>query len=285
MTAAIPLGLALIMFSLGLSLWLADFRRVVTQPRGVLIGLVNLLVLSPLLAFAIAELYALEAVFAVGLVLLGASPGGTMANLLTHLARGDTALSVSMTALSSLAATVTVPLYLALAINHFDAPLPDSVDTTGIALRVFALTVVPLALGMAVRERAPAWVSRREQLVKRVALGVFLVLVVGAIVSEAAEVTKHIGELVAATLTLNVAAMALSFCIARAARLDLPQATAVSIELGVHNAALAIAVGALLADEVSIPAAVYSVFMFVTAGLFARAMYRRNAMAQRALTR
>jgi len=287
MTAAVPFGLALIMLSLGLSLRLADFRRVVTQPRGVLIGLANLLVLSPLLAFAIAKLYALEAVFAVGLVVLGASPGGTMANLLTHLARGDTALSVSMTALSSLAATVTVPLYLALAIAHFDAPLPDSVDTTSIALRVFALTVVPLAIGMAVRARAPDWVHRHEQLAKRLAFGVFVILVAGAIVSEAADVTKHIGELVAATITLNVAAMALSFCIARVARLDLPQSTAVAIELGVHNAALAIAVGALLADEVSIPAAVYSVFMFVTAGLFARAMYRRNVSAarQRAPTR
>src|SRR5262249_58566092 len=100
------------MVSLGTSLVLDDFRRVVVYPRGVAIGLANLLLLSPFLAFAVAEVYNLEPAMAVGLVLLGASPGGTLANLLTHLARGDTALSITMTATSSLAAVITVPVFL-----------------------------------------------------------------------------------------------------------------------------------------------------------------------------
>ena len=106
----LPIALAVIMISLGLSLTVADFRRVFVYPKGVSIGLVNLVLISPLLAFAIAEAFALDPALAVGLVLLGSSPGGTMANLLTHLARGDTALSITMTATSSLAAVVTVPL-------------------------------------------------------------------------------------------------------------------------------------------------------------------------------
>ena len=118
-TVAVPIGLALIMASLGLSLVPDDFRRIIKMPRGVAIGMVNLAFISPLLAFAAAELFALSAVMAVGLVLLGASPGGTTANLLTHLARGDTALSVTMTAVSSICALITVPLYLGLAIDHF----------------------------------------------------------------------------------------------------------------------------------------------------------------------
>ena len=117
----LPLGLAIIMLTLGLSLTGEDFTRVLSAPRGVAIGLGNLLVISPLLAFAAAEVFGLDPVLAVGLVLLGASPGGTLANLLTHLARGETALSVSMTAISSVAAVVTVPLFLGLAIGHFDA--------------------------------------------------------------------------------------------------------------------------------------------------------------------
>jgi BASS family bile acid:Na+ symporter len=119
--ALLPLALAIIMISLGLSLTPADFKRVFVLPRGVAIGITNLLLISPFLAFAIAELYGLSPELAVGLVLLGASPGGTTANMLTHLARGDTALSVTMTAISSVAAVVTVPLYLDLSINHFDA--------------------------------------------------------------------------------------------------------------------------------------------------------------------
>jgi len=140
----------------------------------------------PLLAFGVAELYGLEAAFAVGLVLLGASPGGTTANLLTHLARGDTALSVSMSALSSLAAVITVPIYLGLAVAHFDASVADDVRLSGVVVRVFAITIIPLAIGMA------------------------------------------------------------------------------------------IAVGALVADELTIPAAIYSAVMYLTAGAFARIMYRRN---------
>ena len=111
-TVVLPIALAVIMGSLGLSLTPADFKRVFVLPKGVSIGLVNLLAISPLLAFGVAELYSLSPELAVGLVLLGASPGGTMANLLTHLARGDVALSVTMTAVSSVAAVLTVPLYL-----------------------------------------------------------------------------------------------------------------------------------------------------------------------------
>jgi BASS family bile acid:Na+ symporter len=277
-TALLPAALALIMASLGLTLTLADFRRVATRPRGVLIGLANLFVIAPLLAFAVAELYGLEPLFAVGLVLLGASPGGTMANLLTHLARGDTALSITLTGLSSVAAAITVPLYLAVAVAHFGAPVDDDVTAIGIAAQVLAITVVPLGLGMLVRARRTAWALAHQEQVKRVALVAFVLVVVGAVASEFGEVSAHAAELAAATVTLNVAAMAISFSLARAARLDLAQSTAVAIELGIHNATLAIAVGTLVADELTIPAAVYSSFMFVTAGAFARVMHRRNAL-------
>lgn len=275
-TIALPIALALIMGSLGLSLTVKDFGRIVTQPRGVLIGLANLLLVSPLLAFAVAELYGLEAAFAVGLVLLGASPGGTTANLLTHLARGDTALSVSMTALSSLAAVVTVPVYLALAVAHFDASVADEVGMAGVVVRVFAITIVPLAIGMTIRARRTAWAVEREGAVKRVALVAFLLVVIGAVASEFGTVQENFAELALAALTLNLLAMSVSFSVARAARLDSRQSTAVAMELGVHNSTLAITVGALIADSLTVPGAVYSVFMFLTAGAFARLMYRRN---------
>src|SRR5687767_5937335 len=132
----LPLALVLIMSSLGLTLTPADFRRVVTAPRGVGIGLLNLLMISPLLAFGVGEIYGLTATLAVGVVLLGASPGGTTANMLTHLARGDVALSVSMTAVSSIAAVVTVPLFLSLGADHFGAAdISDEISMPGIAAR------------------------------------------------------------------------------------------------------------------------------------------------------
>jgi BASS family bile acid:Na+ symporter len=276
----LPLALALIMGTLGLSLTPADFKRVFIRPRGVLIGLANLALISPLLAFAAAELYQLEPTLAVGLVLLGASPGGTLANLLTHLARGDTALSITMTAISSVAAVITVPLFLSIAVDHFDAPVGDDIGMLWIVARVFAITIVPLSIGMWLRARNPPRAKAAEPMVKRVAAVVFVLVVIGAIVSEFETVTDNFTELALATFTLNVAAMAVSFTIALLARLNQRQATAIAMELGIHNAALAIAVGASITDELSIPAAVYSALMFVTAGAFARVMYRRNGSPQ-----
>src|SRR3712207_2103592 len=139
------------MTSLGLGLRVEDFRRVVVAPKGIGIGLANHVVSSPLLAFGVAELFGLEAALAVGVVLLGASPGGVMANMLTHLARGEVALSVSMTAISSVAALVTVPLYLGLAIDRFGADLEDEIGMAGHVARAVLITIFPLGIRLGVR--------------------------------------------------------------------------------------------------------------------------------------
>lgn len=276
-TIVLPIALAVIMLTLGLSLTAADFRRVIKQPRGVAVGMLNLALISPLLAFAIAELYGLEPILAVGLVLLGASPGGTMANLLTHLARGDTALSITMTAISSLAAVITVPLFLELSTEHFGATgIDDDVDMLGVVVRVLVITVIPLAVGMYLRARHTQRVLEIQDTARKVALGVFLVVVAGVVVAENDLLLDNLGVVVPAAITLNLAAMAISFTIARLVRLDDRQSTAIAIELGVHNSTLAIAVGATIATALTIPAAIYATFMFISAGLFARLMYRRN---------
>jgi bile acid:Na+ symporter, BASS family len=276
-TVGLPIALAGIMIALGLSLTPADFKRVFVFPKGVAIGLFNLLLVSPLLAFLVAEGFGLAPALAVGLVLLGASPGGTMANLLTHVARGDTALSVTMTATSSIAAVVTVPLFLSLAIDHFDASVADDVSMGGVVARVFLITVIPLSIGMTIRARRTAWAVENEPKAKKLALILFLLVVIGAVASEFETVTENFSELALAALTLNVAAMTISFTVARLARLSGAQATAIAMELGVHNSTLAITVASSVATVLAIPAAVYSVFMFITAGAFARVMYKRNA--------
>lgn len=273
----LPVCIAGIMVVLGLSLTSDDFRRVLAIPRGVGIGLGNLLVISPLLAFGIAELTGLAPELAVGLVLLGASPGGAMANLLTHLARGEVALSVTMTAVSSILALITVPLYLGLAIDHFGADLSDDFGMASIVVRVFLITVVPLSIGMTVRHLRAGWVEDHYETARRLSLGLFVVVVVAAVASEADLIFDNIGAVAAAALALNVAAMGIGFGVSRLARLNTRQATAIAMELGVHNSTVAIAVAALIDTELAIPAAVYSMFMFVTAGTFARYIAARNA--------
>lgn len=279
-TVVLPVALAVIMVGLGLELTVRDFKRVALEPRGAAIGLLNLIVISPLLAFVIAEIYSLSAGLAVGLVLLGTSPGGTTANLLTHLARGDTALSVTLTAISSAAAVITVPVFLELAIDRFGAEeLTGDLGMLGIVLRVLLVTIIPLAAGMWVRANRTALAERIVGPFKRISMAIFVLVVVGVIIAENDLVLDNFDDVAAAALTLNLAAMTVSFTIARIARLDNRQATAISIELGVHNSTLAIAVGASLATVLTVPAAVYASFMFITAGLFARVMYVRNGRA------
>jgi BASS family bile acid:Na+ symporter len=279
-SVVLPGAIAVIMWSLGLTLTREDFRRVLVAPRGVAIGMLNLALISPLLAVAMAELFSLPPTLAVGLVLLGASPGGMMANMLTHLSRGDTALSVTMTAISSVCAMITVPLFLELSANHFGATDVGDVSMLGVVVRVFAITIVPVAIGMEMRRRNPARVDAAYPRVRRFALSLFAIVVVGAIVSEHDTVTENVADVAGAALALNVAAMLLSFTISKLARLDDRQATAIALELGIHNSALAIAVGATLATDVAIPAAVYATFMLFTGGAFAWAMSRRNAGAE-----
>ena len=273
---ALPLALATIMGSLGLSLTPADFKRVFVVPKGVAIGLTNLLLISPFLGFAIAEIHGLDSELAVGLVIMASAPGGTMAALLTHLARGETALSVTMTALSSTLAVVTMPFYLGLAIDFFDVDFQGDVSMLGVVARVFAITIIPLSIGMYVRAKRTDWVREHEPRIKRLTLIVFVLVVIGAVVSELDIITDHFTELASATLTLNVAAMAVAFVVSRFAGLNQRQTTAISLELGVHNSTLAIAVATAIATILATPAAVYSLFMFITAGLFARIMWARN---------
>jgi bile acid:Na+ symporter, BASS family len=277
-TVLLPIALAVIMLSLGMSLTLDDFRRVVIYPKAVGIGLANLLLLSPFLAFAVAEAYNLEPVLAVGLVLLGASPGGVLANLLTHLARGDTALSITMTATSSLAAIILVPVFLKLATSHFGASELDThVSLIGVVARVLLITVIPLSIGMWLRARRPQRVTEIGGTVRRTALVVFVAVVVGVIIVEQDRVVDNLGAVAGAAITLNLLAMAGSFTIARLARLSSRQATAIAMELGIHNSTLAVAIGATIATELTIPAAVYAAFAFIPAGLFAWLIHRRNA--------
>lgn len=277
-TVVLPVALAVIMFTLGLGLTVDDFKRVIVIPKGVAIGLFNLLLISPFLAFALAELFGLSPELAVGLVLLGATPGGTLANMFTHLARGETALSITMTAISSVVAVITIPLFLGLATDHFgNVGNLDEVNMFSVALRTFLITVLPLSVGLYVHHRMGARAESLRKKLSPVALVLFVLVVVAAIVVEFDLIRDNFSKVAIAALALNLLAMTISFTLSRVSRLSQRQATAIALELGVHNATVAIAVAGMLdIDVLMAPAAVYSLFMFITAGLFAKFMHTRN---------
>jgi len=276
----LPLALFVIMFSLGLGLGLQDFRRIAAQPRDFLAGMVSQLLLLPAVAFAIAVAWAPAPAFAIGLVIIAAAPGGVTSNLLTRYAGGDTALSVSMTAVTSLASIVTVPLVVFLAIGHFlGAGHAAELSMTGIALRMFAIVTVPVVLGMAVRGVRPALAARCEPAMGIVSGVLFAVVLAGAIWVERANIAAYFAQAGLATLTLNVAMMAIAFWGAILIGCRRPQRIALSLECGLQNGTLALAVVAALGLDpaYTVPAAIYSLLMFATAIGFVLVVRRGRA--------
>ena len=288
-TLFLPLALGVIMLGLGMGLEAADFRRVGEQPRAAMVGLAGQLVVLPAVGFLLAWLLPFShPAFAVGLIILAASPGGATSNLFTFLARGDVPLSISLTAVSSIAGVVTMPLWVKLGLAAFmdDAsavglPLLESV------LQIVAITLVPVAIGMWLRKRFPAAAARSEPTVRVLSVILLAIVVIGALVRERAIVIDGFIETGPASLALNVGTMAVGWGMATLARLGRPQRVTISLEVGIQNGTLAIAVASsplmLNSPDMALTPAIYSLIMFATAGTFAAVMSRRARRAAGAL--
>jgi BASS family bile acid:Na+ symporter len=277
----LPVALGVIMLGLGLSLTVADFQRVVRYPRPVLVGLICQMFVLPAACLLVAEAFDLSPELAVGLMLLAASPGGATANLFSHLARGDVALNITLTAVNSVLSLITLPIIVTLAMAHFmgegkSIPLPLEK-----VVQVFAIVLIPVAIGMAIRSRSPGFADRLSRPVKILSI-LFLVLVVAAtMVKERNQVFGFIQQVGLAALTFNVISMLIGYLVPRLVRIEKRQAIAIGMEIGIHNGTLAIAIASsplLLNNSVmAIPPAVYSVIMFFTAAAFGYLVNRRAA--------
>jgi len=274
----LPLSLAFIMFSLGLALVVEDFRRVLRQPRDFMIGAASQVLLLPAVAFGLAFALSMAPALSVGLIIIAACPGGVTSNLLTHLARGDTALSVSLTAVCSLLSVVTLPLIVGLGVVTFMGEAAPDLAVAQIAGGSFAIVALPVLAGMAVRRAAPDFAIRFERIARHVATALFALIIAGAIWSLRAEIGFYFAAAGVAAVALNVVMMALAYGVAKGARLGPRQQIAITLECGLQNGTLAIFVAlSLLGDEImSIPGAVYSVIMYATA-LFYLLWARRQA--------
>jgi len=285
-TYFMPITLVVIMLGLGLSLTLADFKRVLLFPRAIVIGLGCQMLLLPLLCYGLVVAFALPPVLAVGLMLLAASPGGAAANLFSHLARGDVALNLTLTAVNSLLSLLTLPLIVNFALTAFMGEgkvLPLQSDKI---LQVFAMVLVPVSLGMLVRHHRPALAQRVDRPF-RVVSAVFLALVVvAAVIKERALIGTAVQAVGLAALTFNLCSMALGYGLPRLLRLNQRQSIAIGMEVGIHNGALAITIASspqlLNSSAMAIPPAIYSLIMFLTAGLFGWLLQRRAPTADAA---
>lgn len=279
----LPLALVVIMFSLGLGLGWADFRRVVEEPRAFMVGMAGQLLLLPAVAYLVILVFDPPPNLAVGLMILSFCPGGMSSNMLTRMARGDVALAVSLSATSTFVAIFTMPLLTGLAVYHFIGRDGGDVDIAWLSLQLLALTALPLAVGVALTMRAPALAAWLDPHMNRLATVFFLAIVVGAVSANWAEFLTQLAILGPALLALFVALLLAGYGLSRLAGLHHRQTTAITIEVGIQNATLGMTVGALLVGRsdglpaFSLPSAVYGVMMYVAILPFVYWLRRRNA--------
>ena len=266
-TIGLPVALGIIMFGLGLSLTLGDFARVLKQPKAVIVALACQLLLLPAICFGLVMLFQLPPILAVGMMMLAASPGGTTANLYSHLFRGDIALNISLTAVNSVIAVVTLPIITNIAIWYFD-PFDDQLGMQwSKAIEVFAIVLLPVALGMLVRRFWRGFADRMDKPVRIISVIVLVVVIAGAVASNWALLVENFARLSLITIVFCLISLTIGYLVPRWLKVGRRQAIASSFEIGIHNATLAIVIAqtVLGSVELSLPAAVYGVLMFFIA--------------------
>lgn len=267
----LPLSLAFIMFGMGLSLTLADFKRILLFPKAVSIGLFNQLLIIPLLAFGLVKIFGLPAELAVGVMILAACPGGATSNLITHLAKGDSALSITLTAFSSMITVFTIPFLVNFSISHFMGTSGEAIQLNVIStvVSVLIITILPVLIGMILLAKSPKLAIKIEPTFRKLSAVFFVFILIAAVVKERENLINYMFELGPLVIVLNVVTLAVGFYSARILGLSAKQSKTISIESGIQNGTLGIAIAATLIgnSQMTIPSAIYGILMFVTAGI------------------
>ena len=269
-TIMLPLALAIIMIGLGLELTPKDFARVSKHPKAVIIALFCQLVLLVGIAFILCKILALPPLLAVGLMLLAASPGGSTANLFSYLFKGDIALNITLTAINSVIAALSLPLIVNFSIQYFMNDAQQISMQFSKILQVFAIILIPVAIGMTIRRYAPHF-SEKLNTPLRIFSVVFLILIIiGAITKERAHIVEYITHVGLATIIFCICSLLIGYFVPRFVGINSAQARACAFEIGIHNSTLAMTIALTVINNtaVAMPAAVYSIFMYFFAAIF-----------------
>jgi len=278
-TVILPVSLFIIMFGMGLSLRVADFSNVLKQPKAAMLGVSAQLIALPVIAFLLAVAFKLPPELAVGLMIISFAPGGATSNMFTNLAKGDVALSISLTAIVSLLTPFTLPLFTMLSMdyfigsaNEFELPLVKTI------IQLLVITIVPVIVGMFVLLKWQRLANKVEPLI-RVFSGVFLLLIILAIVfKNKAHMLEFFMQVGAATLSLNILVLSFGYFLAKWFNLSRNQSVSIAYEVGIQNGTLALMVaGTLIGNStMMIPAATYSIFMFISGFGFGLLLKRQH---------
>lgn len=278
-TILLPLSLVVIMFGMGTSLVIEDFKRVFVYPKAVAIGIVGQIFLLPLVGYLFASQFDLSPEIAVGIMVLVACAGGATSNMIVYLARGDVALSVTLTAISSCITVITIPLVINFALFHFMGATEETALPIGSTnMKLFMITLLPVFLGMLLRYYYAGFAIRLEKPMNKLTTIIFVLIVAAILFKVRGQLAEHLIAIGPVSYFLNLSCMALGFMAARIFQLSDRQSTTVSIEIGVQNSATGIFIAATLLNnaEIAVVPAVYSLAMYLNAGLLLFFMYRYN---------
>jgi len=271
-TKLAPIGLALIMLGLGMSLTIQDFVRVVKIPKDFFVGFICQLVLLPIIALSLALLLNLPAELAVGLMLIACAPGGVTSNVLTKFVNGDVALSITLTAVVSLISIISVPFIIFTSIDFFKISTVKEISMTGIALKMFLVVTVPVIIGMLIKHFAENFIDKQALLIQKISVTLFMLVFAAIYIEEWDNILFYIVSAGLVTLLLNISMMIIGFYIAKYFASGVAQQKCISIECGLQNGTLALFVGTQIFGEnittFIIPTAAYALIMMITSIIF-----------------
>ena len=267
----LPLALAFIMFVLGLGLTGSDFLRVVKQPRDFFVGAFSQIILLPIIAFILVKIWPIAPELAIGVMIIAAAPGGVTSNLLTSLAKGDVALSISLTAIISLLCVITIPFIVLTSVGLLsDSSITQDISLFSMSRDMFLIVTVPVILGMLIRSFASGAALKFEPIAKKISIVLFVLVLLGAIAAERENVISYFVQAGLITFVLNVVMMIVAYCVAKLLASGMKQKKCITIECGLQNGTLAIFVATSIfgGGMYVIPAATYSLIMFATSLIF-----------------
>ena len=269
-TIILAISLVIIMFGMGLSLVKNDFIRLFQNPKAIIVGLINQIILLPIIAYTLISIFNVESDIAIGVMILAACPGGPTSNLITNLAKGDNGLSISLTTANSLITIFTIPFVIDYALNHFlDTDKMVEIYKSQTLIQIFIVVIIPVSIGMLIKRAKPNFAEKMNRPVKIASGAILFLVIIGLVLKKKEYLIPYLQQAGFITLALNVSTILVGLLTAKIVRLNLAQSITISIESGIQNGTMAIAIasGILMNDNYAIAPAVYSLIMFFTAGV------------------
>jgi BASS family bile acid:Na+ symporter len=277
-TKIAPICLALIMLGLGLGLSVKDFTRILRTPKDFFVGFFSQLLILPIIALGVALILNLPTPIAIGLMIIAAAPGGVTSNVLTKFANGDVALSISLTAVTSLLSIISVPFIVINSANFFGVSITADISMTGIAMKMALVVTVPVIIGMIIRGLAENFISSKINIINKMTGWLFIIVFAAIWIEEKDNIFDYLAQAGLAVLILNIVMMILAFFIAKKFVSGVAQQKCIALECGLQNGTLAVFVATLIFDDIAyfVPTAAYALIMYITGFIFIYILRKSN---------